>query len=119
MRPAAVATLEGMKNPFDEQFDPFWSRVNEAGVTVVVHAADSGRSGNGYVDREFSASFEGSFRPSIAFYDIERAAEDWLLELMFNAHVREVPQPPCRLGGKRIVVSCRTGFQARVPATER
>ena len=91
MRPAAVPTTEGLKNPFDTSFDPFWSRVNEAGVTVVIHAADSGRSGNGYVHGGFSASFEGSFQPSIRFFDIERAAEDWLLEAMFRRMFERFP----------------------------
>ena len=84
MRPAAVPTREGMKNPFDERFDPFWQRVNDGGVAVVIHASDAGRSANGYADRVFSASFAGGWKPSIAAFDIERAAEDWLLELMFN-----------------------------------
>ena len=91
MRPAAVPTVEGLKNPFDERFDPFWSRVNEAGITVVIHASDSGRSGNGYLERTFSASFSGGFSPSIAFFDIERAAEDWLLELMFKRMFERFP----------------------------
>ncbi|MCO5316952.1 MAG: amidohydrolase [Microthrixaceae bacterium] len=91
MRPAAVPTSEGLKNPFEESFDPFWAQVNEAGVTVVIHAADSGRSGNGYLDRTFSASFDGGFKPSIAFFDIERAAEDWLLEAMFNRMFERFP----------------------------
>ena len=91
MRPAAVPTTEGLQNPFDTRFDPFWSRVNDAGVTVVIHAADSGRSGNGYVGGGFSASFEGSFHPSIRFFDIERAAEDWLLEAMFHRMFERFP----------------------------
>ena len=31
-------------------FDPFWARVNEAGITVAVHGADSGYGYNGYAD---------------------------------------------------------------------
>ncbi len=31
-------------SPADPYFDPFWARVNEAGITVVVHAGDSGYS---------------------------------------------------------------------------
>ena len=40
-------------------FDPFWARVNEAGITVVVHAGDAGLSSNGYAVDGFSASFKG------------------------------------------------------------
>ncbi|MET0488708.1 MAG: amidohydrolase, partial [Acidimicrobiales bacterium] len=38
MRPAAPTTAVGQRNPFDPMFDGFWGRVNEAGITVVVHA---------------------------------------------------------------------------------
>jgi hypothetical protein len=44
-------------SPADEMFDPFWARVNEAGITVVVHAGDAGLSSNGYAPDGFSASF--------------------------------------------------------------
>ena len=61
-------------------FDPFWARVNEAGITVVVHAGDSGYSSNGYAKDGFSGSF-GGFKPSIKAFNIERAAFDWLITL--------------------------------------
>jgi len=32
-----VRTTEGLKSPADPRFDPFWARVQEAGVTVVYH----------------------------------------------------------------------------------
>lgn len=32
-----VRTDEGLKSPADPRFDPFWARVQEAGVTVVYH----------------------------------------------------------------------------------
>ena len=48
MRPSAVWTASGPRSPADPTFDPFWARVNEAGITVVVHAGDSGHSSNGY-----------------------------------------------------------------------
>lgn len=106
MRPAAVPTREGLENPFDERFDPFWRRVNDAGITVVIHASDAGRSGNGYLDRAFSASFDGGWKPSLAAYDIERAAEDWLLEFMFN-------RMPERFGNLRVAsVENGSGFLA-------
>ena len=38
----------GPLTPGDPYFDPFWARANEAGITVVVHAGDSGYSLNGY-----------------------------------------------------------------------
>ena len=45
-------------------FDPFWARVNEAGITVVVHAGDAGLSSNGYAADGFSASFRAGARPA-------------------------------------------------------
>lgn len=42
MRPAPVKTASGSISPFVEQCDPFWSRVNEAGITVAFHGGDSG-----------------------------------------------------------------------------
>jgi hypothetical protein len=35
-------------------FDPFWARVDEAGITVVVHAGDSGYTSNGYARDGFA-----------------------------------------------------------------
>jgi predicted TIM-barrel fold metal-dependent hydrolase len=42
MRPAAVRTSVTSGSPFLEDYDPFWARVNEAGVTVAFHGGDSG-----------------------------------------------------------------------------
>ena len=50
MRPAAVWTRTGPRNRRPTRmFDPFWARVNEAGITVVVaHVSNSGYDTNGY-----------------------------------------------------------------------
>ncbi len=42
MVPTPVARNGTSISPFMEEFDPFWSRVNEAGVTVAIHSGDSG-----------------------------------------------------------------------------
>jgi predicted TIM-barrel fold metal-dependent hydrolase len=42
MRAGPVAHPQGSRSPADPSFDPFWARVNEAGVTVAYHSADSG-----------------------------------------------------------------------------
>ena len=84
MRPAAVWTDDGPKSPADPIFDPFWARVNEAGITVVVHAGDSGYTTHGYVSDGFSASFGGGWSPSIKAFNIERAAYDYLITLVFE-----------------------------------
>ena len=51
MRPAADLDRQGGRALASRiaMFDPFWSRVNEAGITVVIHAADSGYTTHGYV----------------------------------------------------------------------
>jgi predicted TIM-barrel fold metal-dependent hydrolase len=84
MRPAAPTTVTGQRSPADPEFDPFWARVNEAGITTVVHAGDSGYSSQGYAKDGFAATFEGAGRPSIKMLAIERAAYDFLLTVTFE-----------------------------------
>ena len=84
MRPAAPRTITGQLSPFDPMFDPFWARVNEAGIAVVVHAGDSGYSSNGYADDSFSARFSGGWKPSIKSFGIERAAADFVITSVFE-----------------------------------
>jgi predicted TIM-barrel fold metal-dependent hydrolase len=111
MRPAAPNTPLGQRPPASEWFDPFWARVNEAGVTVVAHAGDSGYSLNGYGRGNFSSSFGGgggggnqsgfgdagnvlgpeanterrrARGPSVAFVQFERAIYDFLASLVLD-----------------------------------
>ena len=42
IRPAPAWGLRGPRSPGLEEFDPFWARVQEAGVLVGMHASDSG-----------------------------------------------------------------------------
>ena len=85
MRPAPAWTSAGPRSPGDALFDGFWARVNEAGVTVVVHAGDSGYSTNGYARDGFGATFEpGGWKPTIKAFNIERAAHDFLITLVFE-----------------------------------
>jgi predicted TIM-barrel fold metal-dependent hydrolase len=85
LRPAAPTTIHGQVRPTHPIFDPFWSLANEAGITVVVHAGDSGYSSNGYADDRFSAAFSGGgWAPSVRVFAIERAAYDFLITLAFD-----------------------------------
>jgi predicted TIM-barrel fold metal-dependent hydrolase len=96
MRPAAPNTPLGQRPPGFEWFDPFWSRVNEAGITVVAHAGDSGYSMNGYGRGTFMSGFGsggglggpsgggGRARPSVAFVQFERAIYDFLASLVLD-----------------------------------
>jgi len=85
MRPAAQFTADGPRTPGHPDFDPFWARVQEAGLTVVVHAGDSGYDGNGYFDSSFTANFSGgNMGPSIKMLQFERAVFDFLASLIFD-----------------------------------
>lgn len=94
LRPAAVWTAGGPLSPGDPFFDPFWARVDEAGITVVIHAGDSGYSSQGYARDGFGASFKGgggSMRPSVKAWNIERAALDWLATCIFDRLFERFP----------------------------
>jgi len=92
MRPAAVWTRnDGIKSPSDPMFDPFWARVNEAGIVVVVHAADSGYTTHGYVEDGFAAAFGGAFAPNIKHFNIERAAYDFLITIAYERLFERFP----------------------------
>ncbi len=85
MRPAPAWTATGPRSPGDAIFDPFWARASEAGVAVVIHAGDSGYSSNGYARDGFGATFDGGgWKPSIKSFNIERAAHDFLITLVFE-----------------------------------
>jgi predicted TIM-barrel fold metal-dependent hydrolase len=85
MRAAAPTTVSGPYSPANEMFDPFWARVNESGITVVVHAGDAGLSSNGYAPDGFAATFKGGRgTPSIKMFAIERAAHDFLVTLILE-----------------------------------
>jgi predicted TIM-barrel fold metal-dependent hydrolase len=92
LRPSAIFTATGPRSPAHEQFDPFWARVQEAGITVVVHAGDSGYTTHGYSRDGFGASFDGGgWRPSIKGFNIERAAYDFLITLSFERLYERFP----------------------------
>jgi predicted TIM-barrel fold metal-dependent hydrolase len=42
MRPGSVRTPGGRRTPGDPAHDAFWSRLDQAGITLVVHGGDSG-----------------------------------------------------------------------------
>jgi predicted TIM-barrel fold metal-dependent hydrolase len=93
MRPAAVWTAhEVTRSPADPLFDPFWARVNEAGITVVIHAGDSGYTTHGYTRDGFHAGgVSGPMRPSIKQFNIERAAYDFLITLAYEKLFERFP----------------------------
>lgn len=52
LRPAPVPGYTGSRSPGLPEFDPFWARVAEAGITVGMHASDSGYD-------QYAAAWEG------------------------------------------------------------
>ncbi len=85
MRPAAVFTPTGSYSPSDPRFDPFWARVDEAGVCVVIHAGDSGYTSQGYARDGFTSDVSsGGWKPSVKAFHIERAALDFLATITFE-----------------------------------
>ena len=119
MRPAAVQTATGPLSPANEHFDPFWARVQEAGITVVVHAGDSGYTTHGYARDGFGAAFGGGgWRPSIKAFNIERAAYDFLITLSFERMYERFPGLRDRVGRERLRVPARPLQQAALrPST--
>jgi predicted TIM-barrel fold metal-dependent hydrolase len=91
MRPAAPTTVTGRRSPFDASYARFWGLLDESGITLVLHAGDGGVSSNGYAKDGFSASFSGSFTPSIKFFAIEQAIKDWLLTMVLENHLVRYP----------------------------
>jgi predicted TIM-barrel fold metal-dependent hydrolase len=93
MRPAPVHTRAGVVPPADTQFDKFWARVNESGVTVVAHAGDSGYSLQGYGPDSFSADFQQEFRPHLGLLHIvlERPIFDFLGSIMVDRIFERFP----------------------------
>jgi predicted TIM-barrel fold metal-dependent hydrolase len=60
LRPAPVSGLRGTRSPFLPEFDPFWARVQEAGVLVALHASDSGY-------QDYLNTWEGTAGEYVAF----------------------------------------------------
>lgn len=84
MRPSPVRTSDGWYSPCDERFDPFWARVNEAGITVVAHVASTGYTANGYGGNSALAALGGGRKPTVAGLIPERAIYDFLLTFAFD-----------------------------------
>ena len=82
MRPAAPTTANGPRSPGHTDFDPFWARVNEVGITVVVHAGDSGYSSHGYASDGFTSNFKSAIPQPMKLLQLERPIEDFLASLV-------------------------------------
>jgi predicted TIM-barrel fold metal-dependent hydrolase len=59
---------------------------------VAVHAGDSGVSSEGYAVDGFAATFSGGGRPSIKYFAIERAIQNFLLSMVLEKHFVRFPR---------------------------
>jgi predicted TIM-barrel fold metal-dependent hydrolase len=93
LRPAPVPIPGGSRSPGHADYDPFWARVSEAGVTVAFHAGDSGYG-------RYAAAWEGrgerleAFR-GFAFGQVTqagRAIHDTLAALILHGVFRRHPR---------------------------
>jgi predicted TIM-barrel fold metal-dependent hydrolase len=90
MRPAAPTTTEGPRSPAHPMFDPFWARVNEAGITVAVHGAESGYGYNGYAE-DTPAEALGRTIPLKSIMNTERPIKDFLAAVVCDGLFTRFP----------------------------
>ncbi len=93
LRPAPVSGLRGTRSPFLPAFDPFWARIQEAGLLVALHASDSGY-------QRYLNTWEGSagaeyvaFRPKtfVAVADDGRSIQDALASAICHGMLTRFP----------------------------
>ncbi len=90
MRPSAVYTRRGPRNPAASEFDPFWSRVNEAGITVVAHIGATRHDSNGYDVKNQDVLSMGR-KPSVTNFHRARNINDFLASLVFDRLFERFP----------------------------
>lgn len=90
MRPSAVYTRRGPRNPAATEFDPFWSRVNEAGITVVAHIGATRHDSNGYDVKNQDVLSMGP-KPSVTNFHRARNINDFLASLLFDRLFERYP----------------------------
>jgi len=94
IRPAPVPGLRGGRSIGSKEFDPFWARINEAGIFVVLHVSDSGYD---RIYRWWTAGGKGEWRPfeKDAFGEIldwmGRAISDSLASLLCHGMFDRFP----------------------------
>jgi predicted TIM-barrel fold metal-dependent hydrolase len=92
LRPAPVSGVRGTRSPFLAEFDPFWGRIQEAGLLVALHASDSGY-------QQYLNTWEGTegeyvaFRPKtfVAVADDGRSIQDALASAICHGMLTRFP----------------------------
>ena len=90
MRPSAVFTRNGPRNPGHTDFDRFWAWVNEAGFTVVAHIGATRHDSNGYDVKSIDLLGLGT-RPSVTNFHRSRNINDFLASLVFDRLFERFP----------------------------
>jgi predicted TIM-barrel fold metal-dependent hydrolase len=92
LRPAPVPMTDGSRSPGDPLFDPFWARVDEAGIVVAFHAGDSGygRYAAEWGERGSMRAFHGFLFGSVTQAD--RAIYDTLAALIVHGVFQRFPR---------------------------
>ena len=92
MRPAAVSTADGTALARRSRCSIRSGRAsNEAGITVVVHAGDSGYSSHGYAQRRLRRDVRGLLGPNVKLFHIERAITTSSSTLVFEQLFERFP----------------------------
>jgi len=91
MRPAPVHTQLGWKSHCDPEFDPFWARANEAGITVVAHVGSTPYTSIGYGGNSTAEALGGGKKPSVSNMIPERAIFDFLLTFAYDRLFERFP----------------------------
>jgi predicted TIM-barrel fold metal-dependent hydrolase len=91
MRPSPILTRDGWRPHTHERFDPFWARVNEAGITVVAHVGSTAYTANGYGGNSAIDALGGGLKPSVAGLIPERAINDFLLTFAYDKTFERFP----------------------------
>jgi predicted TIM-barrel fold metal-dependent hydrolase len=92
LRPAPVSAPRGTRSPFLPEFDPFWARIQEAGLLVALHASDSGY-------QRYLNTWEGTSGEFVAFQtqtftavaDDGRAIQDALASAICHGMLSRFP----------------------------
>ena len=92
VRPAPVPMRDGSRSPGDPIFDPFWARVDEAGIAVAFHAGDSGygRHAAEWGERGKMRAFTGFLFGSVT--QEGRAIYDTVAALIIHGLFQRFPQ---------------------------
>jgi predicted TIM-barrel fold metal-dependent hydrolase len=91
LRAGPVMAPGGGRSPADPVYDPFWARVDEAGITVAYHSGESGY-GRYMVDWGESAEFEAFRRtPLYGVLTSDRAIADTMAALICHGLFSRFP----------------------------